>query len=127
MKTIDNTYEVGAPVSKVWQALIDAKLIDQWGAGPAKFDATDGGKFSLWGGDINGTNTKVVANELLEQDWYGHDHPERCYKVSFSLSEKDGKTVIHLIHPDIPDEESADFEEGWDDYYFKPIKQLLED
>jgi uncharacterized protein YndB with AHSA1/START domain len=126
MKTIDETYQVKAPIDKVWHALTDAALIDKWNAGPAKFDAKEGGKFSLWGGDIHGTNTKLVPNELLEQDWYGHDSPDQCYKVSFALSSNDGITTIHLVHSDVSDNEAEDFRNGWKDYYFDPIKQLLE-
>ena len=126
MKTIDQTYEVNAPIENVWHALTDATLINKWNAGPATFDAQEGGTFSLWGGDIHGTNTKVIPNELLEQDWYGHDNPDVCYKVSFSLSEDSGVTLVHLIHADVPDDEVQDFADGWKDYYFDPIKQLLE-
>lgn len=126
MKTINNRYEIKAPIDRVWQALTDADLIDKWNAGPAKFDAKEGGKFSLWGGDIHGTNTKLVPNKILEQDWYGHDITEQLYKVSFLLSSKNGITTINLIHADIPDDEIKDYEDGWKDYYFDPIKKLLE-
>ena len=126
MKQIDQTYSIKAPIDKVWQALTDAKLGEQWGAGPAAFDLKEGGEFSYWGGDIHGTNTKIVANKLLEQDWYGEDRPEHCYKVSFELNEVGGATTVHLIHADVPDEEAEDFEEGWKDFYFDPIKELLE-
>lgn len=127
MQDIVQTYTINAPVEKVWQALTDAKLIDQWGAGPAEFDAKESGTFSLWGGDIHGTNTTLVPNELLEEDWFGHDNPERCYKVSFKLTENNGVTTIKLSHKDVPDQEVDDFAESWKDYYFDPIKQLLEE
>ncbi len=126
MKDIEQTYTNHAPVDKVWQALTDAKLIDTWGAGPSEFDSNEGGAFSLWGGDIHGTNTKVIVNQLLEEDWYGHDNPERCYKVRFEMSENATITTIKLHQKDVPDNEVDDFSEGWKDYYFDPIKQLLE-
>jgi uncharacterized protein YndB with AHSA1/START domain len=126
MKQIDQTYEIKAPLEKVWQALTDAAVMEQWGAGPAKMDATEGGEFSLWAGDIHGTNTKVISGELLEQDWYGHDDPERCYKVSFALSFTRDTTTVRLKHADVPDEEAQHMEDGWKDYYFDPIKELLE-
>jgi uncharacterized protein YndB with AHSA1/START domain len=126
MKNIEQTYTIDAPISKVWQALTDAEIMEQWGAGPAKMDAAEGGEFSLWDGDIHGSNTKVVKERVLEQDWYGHDHPERKYHVSFTLSSDEDTTMVHLLHADIPDEEVKDFEDGWLDYYFNPIKKLLE-
>ena len=81
MHIIQQTYTIQAPVIDVWNALTDAYAADQWGAGPAKMDATEGSEFSYWDGDIHGTNTKVVPEKLLEQEWYGHDHPERKYSI----------------------------------------------
>ena len=126
MKQIEQDYTIKAPISKVWQAFVDPAIIEQWGAGPAKMDATQGGEFGLWDGDIHGTNTKIVPEKLLEQDWYGHDNPERCYKVSYTFTAAGDTTVVHLSQADVPDDEAQDFEDGWRDYYFDPIKKLLE-
>ena len=126
MLTIEQNYSINAPAEKVWDALTSTELMEKWGAGPVKFDARVGGKFSLWGGDIDGTNTKVEPNKLLEQDWYSHSTSDRRYKVSFSLHEKAGVTEVKVVHEGVTDSEFQDFADGWRDYYFDPIKQLLE-
>ena len=108
MKDIKQTYLIKAPLSKVWQALTSQEVMEQWGAGPAKMDTTAGGRFSLWGGDIHGTNTKVVPEKVLAQDWYGHDHPERMYQVIFSFSANGEATVVYLRHDGVPDDEAKD-------------------
>lgn len=125
MITIDQTYKVNAPLAKLWQALTDAAIIEQWGAGPATMDAREGGSFSLWGGDIHGTNTKVVANKILRQDWYGHDHPDRKYDVTFSFGGDDTTSTVRVSHT-AWDDDSHSMGDGWRDYYFEPIKKLLE-
>lgn len=38
MKTIKQTYHIKAPVEKVWEALVNSKEIEGWGAVPAKID-----------------------------------------------------------------------------------------
>jgi len=86
----------------------------------------EGSEFSLWGGDIYGTNTKVVENKLLEQDWFSGHKWQRPSKVSFGLSQKDGVTEIKLVQTDIPDDEADDIDQGWKDYYLGPLKELLE-
>lgn len=128
MKTIDKTYKIKAPIESVWQALTDAKLIEEWEAGPAKFEATEDGKFSLWGGDIHGTNTKIIENKLLQQDWFsrGNGNKEICYKVTFKLSSDGESTIVHLIHENVPENEYEDFVDGWKVYYIDPIKKILE-
>lgn len=127
MNIIEQTYTIKSPVNKVWDALTKPELMEQWGAGPAEFDDKVGGKFSLWGGDIHGTNTKVVPIKLLVQDWYEDSVSDLCYKVSFSLIDNNGVTTVKLTHSNVPESEVKDFTNGWRDYYFDPIKQLLED
>ena len=126
MKKIEQVYKIKAPIEKVWQALVDPKLINEWGGGPAKMSTKEGSEFSLWGGDIYGTNTKVVENKLLEQDWFSGHKWQRPSKVSFGLSQKDGVTEIKLVQTDIPDDEADDIDQGWKDYYLGPLKELLE-
>jgi len=75
MPQLEQTYVINAPITDVYQALTDAAIAEQWGAGPAKIDAREGGEYSYWDGDI--------------QD-----------------EQKDVK--------------------DWQDYYFGPIKELLE-
>ena len=125
MKQIRQTYTIKAPVSKVWQALTDAAVAEQWGAAPAKVDAREGGEFSYWNRDIHGTFTKLVPEKLIEQDWYGHDNPTWKYTVVFSLEANGDTTIVDMTYSgDILDEQKdiAD----WQDYYFNPIKKLLE-
>lgn len=125
MKTIKQKYLVNAPLEKVWQALVDPKEISKWGGGPAKMSEEENFEFSLWGGDIYGTNIKVVKEKKLVQDWYGGKW-EKPSKVTFNLEEKGGKIEIELIHEDIPDSEAADIDDGWKRYYLGPLKDLLE-
>lgn len=126
MKAIKQEYLIDAPVEKVWRALVDPKQISEWGAGPnVKMDGKTGTKFTLWGGDVHGKNTKVVENKILEQDWFGGDWAEPS-KVRFALSNEGGKTKIELVHENIPDEEASDIDDGWRRYYLGPLKEYLE-
>lgn len=124
-KQLNQTYVIKAPVAKVWQALTDAAVAEQWGAAPAKVDPTEGGEFSYWDGDIHGVFTKLVPEKLIEQDWYGHDNPSWKYTVRFTFEDQgDSTTVGMLLSGDIVDEQ-RDIDD-WRDYYFDPIKKLLE-
>jgi len=127
MHVVEQTYRIQAPLAKVWQALTDAVVAEQWGAGPAKMNATEGGEFSYWDGDIHGVFTKLVPVKLVEQDWYGHDKPTKKFVVTFTFKpDGDKATKIHLTQTNVSDDELTDMAEGWRDYYFDPIKKLLE-
>lgn len=125
MKTLSQAYHIHAPVGKVWEALIDPKLITAWGGGPAKMDAKVGTKFSLWGGEIHGKNTEVIEQKKLVQEWFGGkwDAPSIA---TFSLSEKNGVTTIDFQQVNIPDNEVEDIEDGWRRYYLGPLKDFVE-
>ena len=125
MKTIKQTYHIKAPVDKVWQALVDPKIIDKWGGGPAKMSDKIGFEFSLWGGDIHGKNTEVVPNKKLVQEWFGGkwDKPSIA---TFELSFKNDQTTVEFAQVDVPDSEYSDIEQGWRDYYLGSLKDLLE-
>lgn len=125
MSTIEQDYEIHAPVEKVWQALTDAEVMARWTGDPAQSDAQEGGTFSLWEGDIHGTYIKLIPNQLIEQDWYGHDNPSWKYHVSFSLALEGSSTKVHMVYSgDIVDRQK-DIDD-WRDYYFNPIKKKLE-
>ncbi len=125
MKIIKQIYTIKAPVKKVWAALTEPKEIALWGGGPAKMSERVGANFSLWGGDIWGKNIKVVPEKKLVQEWYGGKWPGPSI-LTILLSEKKGITEIKITHNDIPPEEFDDIAEGWDSYYFGPMKEYLE-
>lgn len=127
MSHVKQIFNITAPTRRVWRALTDASIIEQWGAGPAKMDARVGGEFSLWDGGVHGTTTEIVPEKLLRQDWYGDDNPDRKYDVTFSFDFDDyrGDTVVTVEH-EASDDDQQSMSDGWREYYFEPIKKLLE-
>lgn len=125
MTQIKQTYTINTPPAKVYRALTDAAVAEQWGASPAKVDAREGGEFSYWDGDIHGIYTKLIPNKLIEQDWYGHDNPTWKYTVSFTFEGDDKTTTVRMVYAGNILDEQKDIKD-WQDYYFTPIKELLE-
>lgn len=125
MKIIEQTYFINAPIEKVWQALVDPKVIEAWGGGPAEMNDMPGTKFKLWGGEVFGTNLEVITNKKLVQEWYGGewDYPS---KVTFILISEGDSTELELTHEDVPEKEVDEINDGWSQYYLGPIKELLE-
>lgn len=125
MKTIKQTYHIKAPISEVWQALVNPKYIEEWGAGPAQMDDNVGTQFKLWGGDIHGTNIEVVPEKKLVQEWYSGNWSEPSI-ATFELFAEHGGTRVEFLHENVPDQDAKDIEEGWKDYYLGPLKDFLE-
>jgi uncharacterized protein YndB with AHSA1/START domain len=125
MKVLKQEYKIDAPLSKVWEALTDPRVIEKWGGDPVKMEPKVSFEFSLWGGDIHGKNTKVIPQRLLAQDWMSGTW-EKYSKLEFKLSFKNGVTTIVLTQTEIPEDEYNDIAEGWKLYYLGEIKKLLE-
>lgn len=125
MKTISQTYEIKAPAADVWQALVDPKVIEAWGGGPAVMDDKEGTEFSLWGGSIHGKNLDVISNKKLVQDWFSEDWPEPS-KATFELIAKPNGTRLEFSQVNVPDDEVDEIADGWRDFYLGPLKDYLE-
>jgi activator of HSP90 ATPase len=124
-KAISKTYAIKAPVSKVWTALVSPELIRRWSGAKAIMHAKPDTRFELWGGDIYGRNVEAVKNKKLVQEWYGGRWAEPSL-VIITLTPIPVGTRVHLEQKNVPPEEYAAINKGWDDYYFEPIKELVE-
>src|SRR3989344_7076547 len=125
MKSIQQKYIINAPLAKVWQALVDPSLIEDWGGGPAKMGDQAGFEFELWGGDIYGKNIEVVPQSKLVQEWTAGAWNQPS-KVTLTLAGKGNKTTVELLHEDVPDGETLEFEDGWKTNYLGPLKEYAE-
>lgn len=125
MATIEQTYEIKAPVADVWRALVDPKKIEAWGGGPAVMDGDKDTEFTLWGGSIHGKNVNVFSQEKLSQLWFSEGWEEASI-ATFRLSETDGKTSLKLTHENVPDDEAKEIDDGWREFYLGSIKDYLE-
>jgi activator of HSP90 ATPase len=123
---IRKNYVIAAPVEAVWAALTDPAVIEGWGGGPAEMAAQPGFEFSLWGGDIHGTVLAVDPPRSMTQEWFGGDWGAPSIARFTLMAGAHGLTTLELENTGVPDEEGADIDAGWDEYYFRPMKSLLE-
>lgn len=119
MKQINQTYELNATSQVVFDALVNPETIKQWSGAPAQMDGNIGTKFSLFGGQIEGTNLEVVPNQKLVQKWPSDT------KVTITLVDNGDTTTADLLHEDIPADEVEKFSQGWKEYYFGPMQKMF--
>jgi uncharacterized protein YndB with AHSA1/START domain len=126
MKNIKKNYLIKTDVESVFTALTNPLTIEMWTGAPAVMDGLAGSEFSLWDGEITGVNLEIEENRMIKQRWY-FEGEEGQSIVTLTLNQEGKDTRVELLHIDIPDEAFANILDGWDRYYFKPLKQLLED
>jgi len=92
----------------------------------AKISRKVGGKFSLYGGDISGDNLELIPDQKIVQSWRSSDWDKGIYsKATFNLEAVGDKTKLTFTHTGVPAEHYEDIKQGWKDYYWLPMKQML--
>jgi activator of HSP90 ATPase len=126
MPTIQKTYEMNATPEEVFEALVNPELIQNWSGDEAQMSANVGGTFSLWGGQMFGVNLEVVKNKKLVQEW-SYEQWADASKVTFTIKTKGKKTIVELIHEDVPEKSVNSISDGWDAYYLGAMQLMFEE
>ena len=126
MPTIQQTYEMNATPEEVFQALVDPEIIQDWSGDEAKMSAEVGAKWSLWGGQMFGTNLEVVKNKKLVQEWC-YDQWEHPSRVTITIKSKGKKTIVELLHEDVPEKSVNSISDGWGAYYLGSMQEMFDE
>jgi len=119
------TFKAGAHA--VYELLMDAKKHSELAAGDeAKISRKVGGKFKV-GSYIEGVNLELAPNEKIVQSWRYEDWPEGHFsKATFIFKEERDKTKMTFTQTGVPVQFYEDIKQGWIDYYWTPMKEMLE-
>ena len=111
----------------VYEMLMDSRKHKTFTGEKARISREIGGKFTAYDGYIKGVNLDLVPNKKIVQSWRGSDWPEGHYsKVTFSLQKAKSGTRLTFRQSGVPEEHYKDINQGWRDYYWKPIREMLE-
>jgi len=131
MKNIKKHYHIKATPEDIYTALTNPLTIEIWSGASAEMEAVAGTEFSLWDGDITGLNLELEPGKKIVQEWYFEEDeetlPENKSIVTIKLHADGNNTDVELLHVNIPDEAFENIVDGWDRYYFKPLKELVEE
>lgn len=125
-KEIKKTVYFDASAHDVYEALIDEKKHAAFTGAGAKIDRKVDGEFEVWDGYATGVNKELVPDKLIVQTWRASDWPEGKHsEVRFEFSESDGKTKMEFTQTGIPEDQVDEITQGWEDFYWKPLKEYL--
>jgi len=125
-RTIRQSVTFKASASEVYEALMDSKKHSKLTGSEVQMSRKVGSKFSVYGGDIQGANLELVPDQKIVQSWRYSDWPENHYsKATFSLKEVPSGTRLTFIQTGVPEEFYDDIKQGWHDYYWQPMKEML--
>jgi len=112
---------------KVYEAWLDSAAHSDFTGSPAKIDPRMGGDFLAWDGYISGKTLALEPFHHIRQTWRTSDFPENAPdSILDILFEAVGAhTRLTLIHTEIPDGQSEQYRQGWEDYYFSPMNDYF--
>jgi activator of HSP90 ATPase len=95
---------------------------------PAEVESSVKGKFTAWDGYISGETLELKPYSRIVQAWRTTEFPEGSpdSRVEILLESVKGGTKITIIHSNIPDDQADDYQQGWQDFYFKPMKSYFD-
>ncbi len=133
-----STITINAPISKVWEALINPQLIRQYLFGTeAVSDWKVGSSIiykGIWKGktyEDKGTILKIEPEKLLESTYWSSmsglaDAPENYKKVTYELKSENNQTIISVTNDNNETTEARDHSaKNWD-MVLSALKKLLE-
>jgi activator of HSP90 ATPase len=123
--TLVETFPVKA--EKIYKSWLTTQGHSTMTGSPARVNGVTGGDFTAWDGYIWGIFTELEENKKIVQAWRTGEFPEEAdsSNVEILLEEYNGKTKLTLIHTNIPEGQADGYIQGWDDFYFKPMREYF--
>jgi uncharacterized protein YndB with AHSA1/START domain len=118
-----------AEPSAVYRAWLDSKTHAAFtGGGVATSAPRVGGAFTAWEGYIRGTYLALEPGERIVHAWRTTDFPTGApdSRVEVLLEATRGGTRLTLVHAHIPAGQEGDYQAGWADFYFRPMKKYFQ-
>jgi activator of HSP90 ATPase len=118
---------IAATPAEIYQAWLSSEGHTAMTGSPAKVDGRVGGQFNAWNGYIFGTTMKLTPNQRIVQAWrtteFPDDAPDSHLEVLFE--EVPEGTKVTFIHSDMPEDQVDSYRQGWEDFYFKPMREYF--
>jgi activator of HSP90 ATPase len=121
------TVTIHAKAETIYKAWLSTEGHSAITGSPAKVDGTVNGDFSAWDGYIWGMFLELEPNHRILQAWRTGEFPSEAEDsiVEILFNEEHGKTKLTLNHSNIPEGQADGYKTGWEDFYFKPMKEYF--
>ena len=118
---------ISATPAEIYEAWLSSEGHASMTGSPAQVDGKVGGEFSAWVGYITGTTLALERNRRIVQSWRTSEFPGEApdSHLESLLEEVEDGTKLTIIHTDLPAEQAPSYRQGWEDFYFTPMKRYF--
>lgn len=122
---ISEVFPVNA--KRLYDAWLNSEEHSEFTGSKAEIRPIVGSKFSAWDGYISGTNLTLQPYGRIVQNWRATDFPKGAMesKLEILFEKTNSGTRLTLIHTRLPSAKVKDYEKGWIEHYFKPMKKYF--
>ena len=127
VETINYVINFSVEAEKVYDTLLDSDKHAASTNSSANIDPVVGGKFDIMDGYISGKNLLLEKGKRIIQEWITEEWPTEALSsiVDFSFKAVNGGTEMTFIHSRVPSEQASEYREGWNMYYWVPMKKYF--
>jgi activator of HSP90 ATPase len=126
-KTIRQSATFNTSPRVIYEMLMDSRKHAKFTGEKARIGRKIGEKFTAYDGYISGVNLDLVPDKKIIQSWRGNDWPEGHYsRVTFSLQKVKNGTRLTFRQSGVPEKYYKDINQGWRDYYWTPVQEMIE-
>ena len=118
---------IHASAERIYQTWLDSDGHSEMTGSIAIITEDIGDKFTAWDGYIWGTTLETKENSYIRQTWRTTDFSEEqeasIVEVFFE-PQGDDATSVKIKHSNLTDAD-GEYEKGWVDFYFTPMKEYF--
>ncbi|MDD2694524.1 MAG: SRPBCC domain-containing protein [Anaerolineales bacterium] len=122
-EAIEMSLQLPASPQQVYEAWLDARIHTAFTGSPASTSTEPGAAFTAWDGYISGRNLELEPHRRILQSWrtseFRDSDPDSHLEIL--IEARAGGATLTLKHSNLPDGSSAEYRQGWLDYYFEPL------
>ena len=125
-KTFHQSLDINARPEEVFETFLDERKHAKLIKATAKIEPKEGGKFSLWDGDISGVTVKIEKGKRILQVWRSSDWEKgHISTVEFEFYQAKNGTKLVLVHKGVPADQYEKIEKGWKQFYFHQLEEAF--
>lgn len=124
---IRQSHHFPIPIHLLYQFLCEEKAHTLITRVATSMETKVGGFFSVWEGKATGSFLELVPDQKVVQEWrYAGWSVENFSTVTFILHQDAAGVVVDLIQENVPNDQEEEINEGWNEFYWDPLKKYIE-
>ncbi|KAI5777508.1 activator of Hsp90 ATPase [Geopyxis carbonaria] len=125
--TIAETYEFNTSADQMYQTFVDPQRVAAFTrAPPREFEPKEGGKFSLFGGNVEGSFKVLEKDTKIVQTWRLGDWPKGHYStLTLVFDQGTSTTNLRLTWDGVPVGQEEVTKRNFNEYYVRSIKSTF--